>query len=209
MASRSKPSGCGSWPEVSETVPPMQIIMTVAMPLPMDALPILADAIARVFGSGETSIRFDGDHLSIVSPSAGFGPRKRSRGKIPTAPDEANEMLLKSARIDDDGIELTVEDSKERVAIIADSMRLWFDSVGATNYVEQRITFPGADAEFVFTLQKAANPTPHTLRLVAEERVADVEEALRAAESTLQKLAAAAPSDEVDVTLRVIRDALS
>lgn len=163
------------------------VVMTVRLPLPMDGIAILADTVARVFGTGDSMLRFEDDQISIVEPAAGFGPRKTTRRKAPT--DSTDEIQITHALLTEEGLSVRVEDAKERVVIIADSMRLWFETVGATNYVEQQITAPGENAEFIFTLQKAGNPTAHQLRERAEEHLGDALDALGEAEVLLSGMA--------------------
>lgn len=158
--------------------PPGKTVASFALPLPIDALPIIGDLIERIYGTGETMMRPSGHSFDIVTPRDGFGPLARARGKLPGS--AADAMKTRALDIREGRLKLTVEDAQYQVLVIAETMRKWFDSVGGTNYVELQLQMPGEDGEpenieFTFTLQRTAGKTPHALREEAERRVVELE----------------------------------
>lgn len=177
MASHLSPSAHSTFDQRSETIvsdhEPSTPIAVFKLPVPVTALPYIVDCIERVYGTGETMMRPDGDSFQIVAPADGFGPIKTG-GRRPSRPDEVD-MKLRHQRLRDGTLTLDLEDSTEAVKILAMMMKQWFDLVGGINYVEVQLSTPGEETEWVFTLQRKAGQTPHELRSDAEARIAKLE----------------------------------
>lgn len=157
---------------MSEILPGSAVAL-FRLPLPVTALPYINDTIERVYGTGDTMIRPDGDSFQIIAPKDGFGPIKKG-GRRPTRPTD-EDMKLKYQQLRNGELKLTVEDATDSAKVVMAMMRQWFDMVGGVNYVEAGVTWPDEEGEFVFILQRRAGETPHALREKAEARVAELE----------------------------------
>lgn len=151
----------------STGIKPGQGFLALRLPIPVSAMALISDLVERVYGTGETNLRMEGDQYTLHAPKDGFGPLK-SGGRRPNRP-TADDMKIVSALLDDDGnVKMTLEDAQERVLFLSQMLRLWFEGVGGINYVETQIITKGGEAEYILTLQKNHKPTPHEFRLTAE-----------------------------------------
>ena len=77
---------------MSEKHTPSQPVLVLAMPMPVTALPLIGDLVERVYGTGETMLRFEGKQMIVTAPDGGFGPLKRS-GKRPPRPSDGDALI--------------------------------------------------------------------------------------------------------------------
>jgi hypothetical protein len=162
-------------------IKPGQVVLAAALPLPLDGLTELHRLVERLYGTGDSMLNFSDPHsVRIVAPADGFGPVKRpGKRAIPLA--AAGDIAhLRELTITDETIDLTLEDAQERVALFAVALRQFFTLSGGTNYVTAHLLGHDDDtAEYYVTVQKTGNPTAHDLRVVAEARVAELEQELQ------------------------------
>jgi hypothetical protein len=152
-----------------------------ALPLPLDAFETINECIARVYGTGNTLMHMEGDQISIREPEEGWGPRKRGRGALPTATNDA--LRLRHAELRDGKATLTIEDTQYTVLLISQIALMWFEAVGGLNYVETKLAVAGGtEPEFTFTMQRIDGLTPADKLAAAEARIAELEDALATAE---------------------------
>lgn len=160
-------------------------VLAVRLPIPLDAMATIQEFVERVYGTGETSLRMNGDQMSIIAPENGWGPRKRGRGRLPSASNDA--MRLRYASLRDDQASLTVEDTEYTILLIAEIARHWFELTGGINYVETKLIAQQAgEPEFVFTMQRIDGKTPHELREDVERRLKECEAELAALRGDLE-----------------------
>ncbi|WP_053353860.1 hypothetical protein [Leucobacter musarum] len=153
-------------------------VLVLKLPIPLDAMATVQEFVERVYGSGETRLRMDGECMRIVAPEDGWGPRARGRGRLPSASNDA--LKLRYVSLKEGTAQITVEDAESTVLFITEIAKQWFDSIGGVNYVETKLATAGADEpEFVFTMQRASGMTPHELRQSAEARVVELEAELK------------------------------
>lgn len=144
------------------------------LPLPMGAMQTINECIERVYGTGDAMMRMDGDQIQIGAPKAGWGPRKRGRGALPSTSND--QMRLRYLELRDEKVKLTIEDTQYTVLVVSEIARQWFDAVGGVNYVETKLAVDGAeDPEFVFTMQRIDGLTPADKVAAAEARIAELE----------------------------------
>jgi len=149
-------------------------VVILRLPIPLESMATVQELVERVYGTGDTRMTFDGDHMRILAPEGGWGDRKRGRGKLPSAVNDA--LRLKYAELRDGKATLTLEDMETTVLYISEIARQWFDHVGGINYVETKLVTGDQDEpSYVFTMQKADGKTAHELRHEAEARVAELE----------------------------------
>ena len=161
---------------------PGQQVLVAALPIPMNGLHLLGDAVERIYGTGETTVDFSrGDSIAISAPKAGFGKRKTSRRPKPDDVDP--DAKLRSSHVNDDELILTLEEAQDTVLIFSTALRQWFDLSGGINYVTAKVLPPDGrhEPEYHVTVQLASGLSAHELRQQAEARVAALEEQLRAA----------------------------
>ncbi|MDY0829080.1 hypothetical protein SK224_08055 [Microbacterium sp. BG28] len=145
------------------------------LPLPLDALSTIREAVERLYGTGETMMRPEGDRITIVAPAEGWGPRKRGRGALPSSAND--QMRLKHIELRDGRASMTVEDTQYTVLLVSEISRQWFELVGGVNYVETKLSVDGgAEPEFIFTMQRVDGLSPADKAAAAEARVAELEE---------------------------------
>lgn len=167
-----------------------QPVAAFSLPMPLTALPEINEAIQRVYGTGETMMSADGDTIRIFPPVDGWGPVKTGRRKPNTVAD--NDGLLRWHEVRDNVASVTFEEAEHTTLLIGTMVRRWFDHHQAINYVEARLVTEGVDEEFVFTVQKAGNPTAHNLRQVAEAKVAELEAVIAEKDARISELEAIA-----------------
>jgi len=161
-------------------------VATFKLPIPLDAMPIIGELVGRVYGSGELLMRAEGETISILTPTDGFGPKT---GVVAPLPSSADDGDLVYARTVDNRLEVTIDSGREVILPIVEHLVEWMKLLGATNYVELSLQSHGdenAKPDFVFCLQRAAGKTPHALRLKAERKLAAVEADLAAANAKLE-----------------------
>ncbi len=152
------------------------------LPIPLDAMPTINACIERVYGTGNSLMTMDGHQVQIGEPVDGWGPRKRGRGALPSASNDA--MRLRYAKLRDGTLSLTIEDTQATVLYVAEVARQWFTTVGGVNYVETKLAVDGGEEpEFVFTMQRVDGLTPADKVAAAEARVAELEAELARRES--------------------------
>lgn len=145
-----------------------------SLPLPLDAFETINECIARVYGTGEPLMSMSGDHVTIIEPEGGWGPRKRGRGALPSV--QHDEMRFRWLAVRDKTVELTVEDMQYTVLYVSEVARRWFEHVGGVNYVEVKLVHADApDPEYVFTMQRIDGLTPADKVAQAEARIAELE----------------------------------
>ncbi|BDZ52557.1 hypothetical protein GCM10025867_47980 (plasmid) [Frondihabitans sucicola] len=155
---------------------PGDVVAMFALPMPLTAMPSISEVIARVYGSGEASLSFDGDAVRIYAPREGFGPRPKGRIKAARPLDDD---ALGTFDLDDDRLVVTIEDSTAVVSAIASHLAGFFEHFAGINYVESRFTTTGQseeDMEYAVVVQKVSGRTAHDLRQEAEARVAELEQ---------------------------------
>ena len=158
---------------------PKQPVIVAALPMATDGLSILADAVERIYGTGDTMVSFTagGNQLQITAPADGFGPRVRT----PLPAESVGEGSTRSIVDDGDGLTVTFEDAQETIAALANTLRQWFTHAGGINYVTARFeAFNEPAGEFALTVRRTDKPTPEDLHLAAKDRVAALEAQLRA-----------------------------
>lgn len=144
------------------------------LPVPMDAMQTIGEAVERIYGTGETMMRPEGDQFTIVAPAEGWGPRKRGRGALPSTSNDA--MRLRYIELRDGKLSLSVEDTQWTVLMISEIARQWFEAVGGVNYVETKLLHASeSDPQFIFTMQRIDGLSPADKASAAEERVAELE----------------------------------
>lgn len=145
-----------------------------SLPIPLDAMETITACIERIYGTGDARMRADGTQIQILAPEGGWGPRKRGRGALPSASNDA--MRLRYLELRDDKVSLTIEDTQHAVLLVSEISRQWFEAVGGVNYVETKLITVGTDeAEFVYTMQRIDGLTPADKVAAAEARVAELE----------------------------------
>lgn len=163
-------------------------VVILRLPIPLESMATVQEFVERVYGTGDTRMTFDGDHMRIVAPKDGWGERKRGRGKLPSAVNDA--LRLTYAELRDGKAKLTLEDMETTVLYISEITQQWFNHVGGINYVETKLV-PGDQDEpsYVFIMQKADGKTAHELRQEAEARA-------EAAEATLERVRATVEAEK-------------
>lgn len=154
---------------------PGDVVAMFALPMPLTGMPYINDVIARVYGSGESTLSFDGDALRIYAPAEGFGPRAKGRVKADRPLDTD---ALGAFAFEGDRLEVTIEDSTAVTGTIAAHLANYFEHFGGINYVETRFTTTGEpddDMSLAVVIQKVSGKTAHELRQDAEARTADLE----------------------------------
>lgn len=171
-------------------------VLAMRLPIPLDAMQTVQEFVERVYGTGDACLKFDGEFMRISAPEAGWSERKRGRGKLPSASNDA--LRLQYAELKDGVVKLAVHDTEATVLYISEVARQWFELIGGINYVETQLTSSeSSEAEFVFTMQKRDGLTPHALREAAEARVDELEaENARLREGASQALEDAAQKIE-------------
>ena len=145
-----------------------------SLPIPLDAIDTITACIERVYGTGDARMRADGTQIQILAPEAGWGPRKRGRGALPSASND--QMRLRYLALRDGRVTLTVEDTQYTVLLVSEIARQWFEAVGGVNYVETKLMVADhSDPEFVFTMQRVDGLTPADKVATAETRIAELE----------------------------------
>jgi len=156
---------------------PRQTVAMFRLPIPVSAMPVLLDTIERVYGTGETMMRPQGEFFTIIEPEGGFGPVKRTRRR-PADPDP-DDMLIRDSDSPEPGSwTFTFQAGEDIVKVISGTLAAWFDQLGATNYVECALATADNEPDWTFRLQKRVMPTPHDLRLTAETALANLNTAL-------------------------------
>jgi hypothetical protein len=164
---------------MSRTIKPGQVVLAAALPLPMEGLTVLHAAVEALYGTGEIMLDMgDGDLIRVLAPKDGFGPR--AHGAAQPFVDVSDGMKLRSVKLDNEHLSMTLEDAHDTIAHLSLALTTWFDSVGAINYAQSEFVNPDQEnAKFFVTVQRAGHPTAHDLRGVAEDRVAVLEGRLR------------------------------
>lgn len=158
---------------MSDRLFPGQPVLVAALPMPASGLALLTEVVERLYGTGESTVSYSGDGLTIRAPKTGFGPRLTSA--LTALPDD-DDGALREAVSDGDVVTLTFEESQAAVAQFGAVLAQFFAGAAGINYVTAHVVAPGQDvAEFNITVQRTGNPTAHELRERAEERVAALE----------------------------------
>lgn len=148
-----------------------RILASFRLPIPLDALPTIGEAIERLYGTGESPMEAMGDTLHILEPKGGLGERVRT-GEPSIAERESTEMLLRYLDLRDGRVGMSIEDKQNAVLLVSEVMRQWFSAVGGVEYVETTLhSEREPEAEYVFTMQRREGKTPAELRTEAEERL--------------------------------------
>jgi hypothetical protein len=156
---------------------PRQPVIVAALPMPVSGLALLSDVVERLYGTGESTVSYSGDGLTIFAPRDGFGPRKTN--SIEPAHDDGD-GVLREADTAGDELTLTFEQSQATVGGFGAALARYFEDAGGINYVTAQVVAPGQQvSDFHVTVQRADRPSAHELRQVAEERVALLEQQLR------------------------------
>jgi hypothetical protein len=151
------------------------------LPLPLDAMDTIREAVERIYGTGNTLMQPNGDQFTILAPREGWGPRKRGRGALPSASND--QLRLRYLELRDGKAKLTVEDTQYTVLLISEIALQWFDAVGGINYVETKLAVDGgSEPQFVFTMQRVDGLTPADKVAAAEARIAELEALLEGRE---------------------------
>ncbi len=145
-----------------------------SLPIPLDAFETINECIARVYGTGEPLMSMQGDQFQIIEPDGGWGPRKRGRGALPSASNDA--LRLRWLALRDHTAEITIDDKEYTVLLISEIAHQWFEHVGGINYVEVKLHHRDVpEPQFVFTMQRADGLSPADKVAAAEERIVELE----------------------------------
>lgn len=150
-------------------IEPGQGVAVFRLPMPLNGVELLNDALQRIYGTGEWMLQFNGDQIQANAPKEGFGPPKRSRRRLAAVDtdDKIAHQLVQDGRVD-----MTVETAQDTVATVMALTQLWFDAMGGINYVEFGLQGPDGEPQpFVFCVQRRDGKSPHTLREEAEAEV--------------------------------------
>lgn len=157
------------------SIGPGEGVAVFRLPLPMNGIAILHDAIERIYGTGDSMLQFKGDQIQVNAPKDGFGPVKKRRAPTP----DPGEGRTTHADLTGDRFELTLEMGEDTVIDIMAATQKWFDEMGGINYVEFGLQAPdGSPKPFVYCVQRKDGKTPHDARLEAEAEVARLRLAL-------------------------------
>jgi len=144
---------------------PSREVAVFRLPMPMEGVSEIARLIERLYGSGESFIRFDGDVLRIIEPDGGFGER--------TPAIEEDDFQLADVTVSDDHVSVEIMSGEEVLSRIAVLLDEYMTTLGAANYVEMQMrTSEDEPFEYTFRLQRFSGSTPHALREEAEAEVA-------------------------------------
>lgn len=163
-----------SLPEL-EDFPAGGPVAVFRLPIPMDGIQIINDAISRIYGEGAWTISTHTSNWQHDEPNSiqvnypkngGVGKRRTSR-RLPNSDDT---MMLRSTDITTDHLAMTVEDATEAYMNLIAGLAVLFESSGATNYLQHTLIDPATGAAWIVRLQKPEHPTPHDLLVAAHER---------------------------------------
>lgn len=141
------------------------------LPMPMNGLQLINDALHRIYGTGEWMLTFNGDQIQANAPAEGFGPVKTGR-KSPM-PKSRPEEKVAHIKARSGKLEVTLEQAQEVVVQLMDTTHLWFSEVGGINYVEFSLQGQdGTEQPYVYCVQQRDGATPHTKRQEAEAEAA-------------------------------------
>ena len=149
---------------------PGEPVALFAYPMPLTASAYIAEVIERVYGSGDTTMSFDGEAMRIYAPKEGFGPRRKGRVKAERPKD--TDASVGFMRVRDEVLSMTLEDSQDVILVLADHLRNFFELTGGINYVEAKFgtpETPGDEIEYALVVQKLSGRTAHDLRREAED----------------------------------------
>lgn len=151
-------------------IEPGQGVAVFRLPMPMNGIELINDALHRIYGTGEWTLSFNGDQIQANAPAEGLGPIKGGRKTAGTkvSPD-AKTVYLK---VRDKVAQMTLEQSQETVMLLTQTTKKWFEETGGINYVEFGLQDPdGTPQPFVYCVQRRDGETPHALRMKAEAEV--------------------------------------
>ncbi len=167
---------------VRTEIEPGQGVAVFTLPLPMNGIAILNDAIERIYGTGKSMLSFKGDQIQVNAPAEGFGPVKKRKSPTPAVSDDGATTHMK---LRDETFEVTLEQAQDIVTDVMSATRLWFTEVGGINYVEFKLE--GTDHQpqpYYFCVQRAGGKSPHDLRLEADARLAKINSVVQEAYSS-------------------------
>lgn len=145
----------------------------IALPLPMD----VAGTVMRVVGMAYPDALMEGGSrtMTFLIPE-GARPRKGSKAKA--KPEQREDLDSELLDIGPDGISISTPEALAATAlqIMKDSFEQFPD---AKNYLEQRCYDRETHKAYVMTFQRAEGNTPHELRQRAEEKVQQIEAAVK------------------------------
>jgi hypothetical protein len=163
---------------------PGQQILALRLPIPVDGLTYVSEFIDRVYGTGNTTMRADGDQVLIAAPTDGFGPVVRTP-LPPLTRDADDDLHVTALDTRSNPMVWDMESCGDMLGVVVQSQLAFLDLVGAKNYISTGLRV--GDEVVQVVVQRDGKPTPHELRQEAEEREAalraaltDVREALRA-----------------------------
>jgi hypothetical protein len=155
-------------------IKPGQGVAVFRLPIPMNAIQLLNEAVERIYGTGNSTLSFNGDQIQVNAPADGFGPLKTGR-RAPTAKATLG-MKTAYMKVREDKLTVTLENAEAVVQAIMHLTRLWFEAMGGINYVEFGLQNPeGEVLPFVYCVQRRDGDTPHVKRQQAEAHLYDVQ----------------------------------
>lgn len=145
---------------------PGEGVAVFRLPLPMDGITSIHEAMERVYGTGEYMLQFNGDQIQVNAPKAGLGPVKTGRKAPLPKPSDTKTTRAKLRR---EKFELTLEMAEATVLTFMETTHKWFEEMGGINYVEFGLQAPdGEPTAYVYCVQRREGKTPHDVRLEAE-----------------------------------------
>ncbi len=177
---------------------PGQQVLALRLPIPVDGLTYVNEFIDRVYGSGNTTMRGDGSQVTIAAPADGFGPVVRDP-MPPLTRDAGDDLIVTELNTRQDPIIWDMESAGGALGVIVQSQLAFLDLVGAKNYISTGLR---VGDEFVrVVVQRDGKPTPHELRLEAEEREASLRDALERVRDALHAGDTARAAEVITATL--------
>ncbi|WIE81531.1 hypothetical protein [Curtobacterium sp. MCSS17_016] len=178
-------------------IKPGQPFLALRLPIPVDGMTYVSELVERVYGTGTTTMRGEGDQIIIAAPKDGFGPVVRDPMPPLTRPaDEGFNVTTLDAT--SDPVVWDIESSGHALAVFVKSQLAFLDLLDAKNYISSQVR--AGDEVVSVVLQRDGKPTPHELREEAEQReqklrriIADARAALVADDPTaaLERLGSA------------------
>jgi len=176
---------------------PGETVLALMLPISVDAFGLIPEFVDRVYGTGESKLRMDGNHIRITAPDDGFGPR--TMGNLPDLVD-ADSLEVRSCNVADDTFQWTLEGSRRQLEVFVDSQLRMMDALGAVNYVVSDIAIGDAEPAFQVVVQRKRGLTQHEARTAAEDREGELRKVIAEA-------AAALGTGDEDAALRILLDA--
>ncbi|MGW8431159.1 hypothetical protein ACWGJ9_08545 [Curtobacterium citreum] len=173
-------------------------VLALTLPIPVEGMTYINDFIDRVYGTGNTTMQGQGNQVVIAAPKEGFGPVLRD--PMPQLTRDADgELFVSALDTTTEPIVWDLESVTGPLGLVVQSQLAFLDLVEARNYVATQLRV--GDEVVQVTVQRDGHPSPHDLRLEAEEREAALRAALTDVRDALRSGDIARASEVIGATL--------